>query len=283
MGYPLGIDISVVLNPLATLKAKVPRDFDDIGILDAQYCPIPLKYAKVHGVKSEYIDEIRQKLPNDNGSLLMVSKILEKRSPDTPSLQVGDVIIKLNGSLIKRIEQMACFYNQKSVEVTIVRDQEEMTLEIPTTTLSKHTTRKVVCWAGFFLQEPTPSMQQKSTTVPSQVFSFCKIIGSPCSDKTDEYNHYIIEIDHTPVKTLDDVVAIARRLKSSDAQSFNADVASNKTFSSGRMPGRDVKVRIVNMNGQEIVMSLRTNDHYFPAWQAVRGPAIEDTWKVEEL
>ncbi|KAJ2236469.1 hypothetical protein IWW45_001771 [Coemansia sp. RSA 485] len=141
----------------------------------------------------------------------------------------------------------------------------------------------MVFWAGLFMQEPTPSVQERSATIPSQVFVFSELYGSPVFRKTDRYNYYITEIDHTPVKTLDDVLKVIQGLASSEIKSFNTDVASNKQFSSGKLPGCDVKVRAVTMYDQEIVLSLRTNDHYFPAWQAIRGPATEDTWKVNEL
>ncbi|KAJ2698276.1 hypothetical protein FB645_005682 [Coemansia sp. IMI 203386] len=229
-GSYIGIDISAISRPLAMLTAKIPQEINTIGILDVQFDSITLKQAKFFGVDTKYIDEIRQSSPTSSQNVFVVSKILQKRGRDKPSLQIGDVIIKLNGK-----------------------------------------------------REPTPSVQERSATIPSQVFVFSELYGSPVFRKTDCYNYYITEIDHTPVKTLDDVLKVVQGLASSEIKSFNTDVASNKQFSSGKLPGCDVKVRAVTMYDQEIVLSLRTNDHYFPAWQAIRGPATEDTWKVNEL
>ncbi|KAJ2605809.1 hypothetical protein H4R99_000813 [Coemansia sp. RSA 1722] len=229
-GSYIGIDISAISRPLAMLTAKIPQEINTIGILDVQFDSITLKQAKVFGVDTKHIDEIRQSSPTSSQNVFVVSKILQKRGRDKPSLQIGDMIIKLNGK-----------------------------------------------------REPTPSVQERSATIPSQVFVFSELYGSPVFRKTDRYNYYITEIDHTPVKTLDDVLKVIQGLASSEIKSFNTDVASNKQFSSGKLPGCDVKVRAVTMYDQEIVLSLRTNDHYFPAWQAIRGPATEDTWKVNEL
>ncbi|KAJ1822453.1 hypothetical protein LPJ56_000776 [Coemansia sp. RSA 2599] len=133
------------------------------------------------------------------------------------------------------------------------------------------------------MQEPGLSVQQSSASVPSQVFSYYELDGSPADRVTPFTSYYIAEINSTAVKTLNDVVRIAKQLKSKNAEEFNAMVASNKQFSSGEMPGCDVKVRIMSNNGVEKVISIRTNDHYFPSWQLIRGPAIEDKWRMEML
>ncbi|KAJ2530726.1 hypothetical protein IWW43_004176 [Coemansia sp. RSA 1935] len=52
---------------------------------------------------------------------------------------------------------------------------------------------------------------------------------------------------------------------------------------SGIIPGRDVVIRIVMLNGEDVLKSFRTNDQYFPAWQLRRGPRIDDNWVLEEF
>ncbi|KAJ2704652.1 hypothetical protein FB645_003084 [Coemansia sp. IMI 203386] len=107
--------------------------------------------------------------------------------------------------------------------------------------------------------------------------------GSPAVPETAYIKYYVTEINKTPVNTLDDVVRVVKQLKSPGLSGFNQAVANNQCLASGAMPGCDVKVRTVAFNGSESLATIRTNDQYFPAWQAIRGPSLDNTWKIEFL
>ncbi|KAJ2598567.1 hypothetical protein GGF39_002604 [Coemansia sp. RSA 1721] len=109
------------------------------------------------------------------------------------------------------------------------------------------------------------------------------INGSPAVPETAYIKYYVTEINRTPVNTLDDVVRVVKQLKSPGLRDFNQAVANNQHLASGAMPGYDVKIRTVSFTGSESLATIRTNDHYFPAWQASRGPSLDDTWKIEFL
>ncbi|KAJ2781254.1 hypothetical protein GGI15_003270 [Coemansia interrupta] len=278
------LDISIITRTLKTLVASEPRDFDDIGVLDVEYKVISPLEAKALGVNQQYIEQkINSNGSSNNRSIYAVKRILQKKDDSVASLQVGDVILKIGDKAVTHLSQLLCFYNQSSVELTIVRNQQEIKLTIPLAILPKTSTRRVINWAGIYMQEPWLPIYQKSANVPSKVFSFVENNGSPVYRETVTNKYYIVEIDNTPIETLDDVVAVAKRIKSKDLEEFNKKVASNEQFTSGIIPGRYVKVRIVSLNKEETVMTLLTNDQYFPAWEAVRGPDVNDKWSVKYL
>ncbi|KAJ2857963.1 hypothetical protein J3B02_000620 [Coemansia erecta] len=278
-----GLDISVITQTIETLTSGKLENFEKLSVLNVTFSKYNLPEAKVFGISDRHFNALYQCLPKGSQNVFVVQNILQKMTNDIPSLHVGDLVLRINGRFVLRLDQLSSFYDQKTVELTVIRDQKEITFITPTMLLPTRNTRRVVCWAGIIMQEPWLPIQQRSASVPSQVFSFIESAGSPAARATPFISYYITEINNTAVKTLDDVARIAKQLKSKDADAFNARVANNEHFISGEMPGCDVKVRVVSISGEERVISIRTNDHYFPAWQLVRGPSIEDKWKMEIL
>ncbi|KAJ2854716.1 hypothetical protein GGI22_004400 [Coemansia erecta] len=86
--------------------------------------------------------------------------------------------------------------------------------------------------------------------------------GTPIHDKVGDYDGSASELDDQPTKMLEDIVDVARRLKSKGIGVFNARVASQELFRSGKMPGCE-----------DNVYSVWTNDHYCPAWQIIHDSA----------
>ncbi|KAJ2213722.1 hypothetical protein IW140_003664 [Coemansia sp. RSA 1813] len=279
----VGLDVSLVRSALAALQL----DRSDVGsahILDAEFAPVTLDTAHVFGAGNAHIKEVLRTTSAHERQMFKVDKTLHKREQTgSDSLEVGDVVLTIDGQLATRIGELACIYGRSSVALTVVRDMKEIPLAIETVPLSGISTRRVVCWAGMVMQEPHEAALEKANRVPSKVFMFRAVGGSPVYSKGHEWNVFITEIDDQPIKTLDDMVEVARRLKSSDAETFNTRVASNEAFSSGKMPGCDAKIHSVTLAGEDNVYSIRTNDHYFPAWQIRRGPLADDDWLWEAL
>ncbi|KAJ2229304.1 hypothetical protein IWW45_006251 [Coemansia sp. RSA 485] len=277
----LGFDISLLESTYKSLIADSPCAINDIGVLDVEYKAISLEGAMALGVDERHINDIWIDSSDDKKSLFAVKTILQKREDDVESLEVGDVILNIDGQRVKHIDELAGFADRSSVELTIVRDMQEMVVSLPTTKIGHDITRQVVFWAGFYLQEPWRIIKQKTYKIHSQVFSFCSRTASPGNREAQIFQFYITEINDTPIQTMDDLVSVVKQLSSPDAEPFNKAVASNNDSSSGVLPGRDVKIRMVRPNGKDHVITVHTNDHYMPAWRAIRGPEISDEWKME--
>ncbi|KAJ2703065.1 hypothetical protein FB645_004057 [Coemansia sp. IMI 203386] len=277
----LGFDISLLESTCKSLIADSTCAINDIGVLDVEYKAISLEGAIALGVDERHINDIWIDSSDDKKSLFAVKTILQKREDGIESLEVGDVILKIDGQRVKHIDELAGFADRSSVELTIVRDMQEMVVSLPTTKIGHDITRQVVFWVGFYLQEPWRIIKQKTDKIHSQVFSFCSRTGSPGNREAQIFQFYITEINDTPIQTMDDLVSVVKQLSSPDAEPFNKAVASNNDSSSGVLPGRDVKIRMVRPNGKDHVITVHTNDHYMPAWRAIRGPEISDEWKME--
>ncbi|KAJ2450972.1 hypothetical protein EV183_003932 [Coemansia sp. RSA 2336] len=279
-GKAVGIDMSLIRPSLTQLQSSenIPAA---VRVLDVEFEHQSLMKARALGVSGSYIQRLKRLSPADQ-SILSVNRTLRVRSPETPSLDVGDIVLQVNNRHVKHIDEVACF-DCKEVELLIVRKGQEMTVTIPTAPLCDPNIRKVVCWAGVYLQEPFHTVLHQSVHLASNVYMFMFDSGTPALAESYHDNIFIVEMGEHAISTLDDVVKAAKLFKNPKQVEFNADVAANKDFKSGTVPGRDVKIRAVLINGDEVVKSIRTNDHYYPAWQLTRGPRIDDNWVYKEL
>ncbi|KAJ2798778.1 hypothetical protein H4R20_004697 [Coemansia guatemalensis] len=277
----VGLDISLVLPTLEQLQTNdIVPDF--VRVLDVEFSHQSLATAKALGVSESHVQSIIQSAPTVR-NVLKVCKILRIRPADTVSLEVGDVVLSVNGHTVNHIDNLACFYNCDSVELTIIRRREVLTLTVPTLPIRSFNTRRIIHWAGMFLQEPYQTVLQQAMRPASQVYNFMFISGGPIVVESYNSNMFICEIGEHSIQTLDDVAEAARNLKSKKLAEFNKQVANGLPLHSGEMPGCDVRIHVVLLNGEDVVRSIRTNDQYFPAWQLSRGPRIDDNWVWEEL
>ncbi|KAJ2849728.1 hypothetical protein IWW36_002420 [Coemansia brasiliensis] len=273
--YRVGLDISLVIPTLNHLRTSdyVPKP---VRVLNAQFGLEDIYTIHALGVRKSHIDNLMAVASSTKG-FYKVDRELRVHPTDMPSLRVGDIVLQVNGHYVKGIVDLASF-DTNEVELCIVRNGKEVTLTIPTAPLCDANIRKIVCWAGMYLQEPFHSVNYYATSLASNAYNFINSPGAPSLEETYHDNMFVVEIGEHAINTLDDVVKAAKLLKDPKQIEFNAAVAENKEFKSGTIPGRDVKIRTVLINGDEIVKSIRTNDHYYPAWQLVRGPRIDDKW-----
>ncbi|KAJ2388563.1 hypothetical protein GGI23_006028 [Coemansia sp. RSA 2559] len=158
------------------------------------------------------------------------------------SLEVGDIVFKVDGQLA------TCIVEIDSAALTVLRNMNEIARTIKALPLSGTGAHPIA--------RPTNRMA-------SGVNAFTLGVGrgTPIHDKVGDYDGSASELDDQPTKMLEDIVDVARRLKSKGIGVFNARVASQELFRSGKMPGCE-----------DNVYSVWTNDHYCPAWQIIHAP-----------
>ncbi|KAJ1733437.1 hypothetical protein LPJ61_001561 [Coemansia biformis] len=277
----IGLDISLVLPIMRQLQTSDTAP-DGVRILDVEFGYLSFSKASAFGITSAHVNAMTQESPNAR-SMLKVTKVLRVRPAGEASLEIGDIILSVDGNVVSRMDDVSCFYGRDSVDLSIVRRGEEVGLTVRTSPLVGSNTRRVIFWAGSYLQEPYPQVLQQASHVASRVHSFMFDKGGPTVRESTLVDMFVTDIGDTPIQTLDDVVMVAKQLKSTALEEFNNFIANNGPYISGKMPGCDVTVRVVRINGEKVVRSIQTNDHYYPAWQLTRGPHIDDTWVFELL
>ncbi|KAJ2647091.1 hypothetical protein IWW40_004947 [Coemansia sp. RSA 1250] len=275
----VGLDIALVIPTLDHLRTSdyTPKP---ARVLDVQFTLEDAYTAHALGVSKQHIADLMAM--STKNQFYKVERELSIHTTGAHSLVVGDIVLQVNGHYVQGIVDLASF-DTDEIELRIVRNGKELTIAVPTAPLCEANIRNVVCWAGMILQEPFHSVNHNAVSLASNAYNFIHDNGAPSVAESYHDNMFVVEIGGHAISTLDDVVQVARLLKDPKQAEFNAEVAANKEFKSGTIPGRDVKIRAVLINGDEIVKSIRTNDHYYPAWQLTRGPRIDDNWSFKEI
>ncbi|KAJ1931507.1 hypothetical protein FBU59_006687, partial [Linderina macrospora] len=94
---------------------------------------------------------------------------------------------------------------------------------------------------------------------------------------------FITEVNDEKVRTMDDLVQLIRKLKVDNSEFNTAVAAGNLGRRITTVPGRDVKLRLVNLKGKVSVHKFRTDGHYSLAWQMVRGNGTDTKWRWEAI
>ncbi|KAJ2780707.1 hypothetical protein GGI18_003794, partial [Coemansia linderi] len=275
----VGLD-TLLIRPALDSLCVSDTSPDVVHVLDVEFKQLTLETAKVLGVSGSHIRELALASPVQR-CVFMVSSILRKRQPEITSLEVGDVVLKVGDKRAWHIDDLACLRDKDDAELTIVRNGQEITLTVPMTSFADTQTRRVIYWAGMFIQEPHWTALELTSCSGLEVFCAVVVGGSPVEHELYSGNFFITEIDGRPILTLDDVANVARDTKSPDVESFNNSVASGLRQRGGKIPGRFVKVSVITLTGETKVVSLHTHDLYHPAWQIQRGPLVSDEWVWE--
>ncbi|KAJ2367931.1 hypothetical protein H4S01_001875 [Coemansia sp. RSA 2610] len=277
----VGLDIALVLPALAQLRREDTTPAA-VRVLDVEFVRQPIATARALGVSLPRLQQIMRTDPRAC-SMLRVRRILRVRTPDTLSLEVGDIVLEVNGRDVLHIDDVASF-TSKAVRLTIVRQGRQLELDMPTTPFCGANTRRIIYWAGMYLQQPYYTVLAQATRLASDVYMFAHFNGAPIEATAYQGNTFINEIAEHPITTLDDVVRVIQLVKDQGALAeFNRRVGEDHPLRSGTMPGRDVTIRTVLLNGDDAVKSVRTNDLYFGPWQLTRGSRIDDHWTWEQL
>ncbi|KAJ1806377.1 hypothetical protein LPJ77_003660 [Coemansia sp. RSA 2523] len=276
----VGLDIGLILPALSQLRASdiVPNS---VRVLDVEFSRLSLATARAFGVSAHRLQDILHSAPEAR-SIFKVCRILHIRPTDMVSLEIGDIVLQVDRRNVEHIDDIACF-DCDLVQLTIIRQGRELDLSIPTTPFRGANTNHIVYWAGMYFQQPYHTVLQQATRPVSNVYVFTFTDGSPIAMESFHRRMFVSEISKHTIHTLDDVVRVAKLVRDPNLVEFNKRVASNEKMISGIIPGRDVVIRIVKLNGEDVLKSFRTNDQYFPAWQLRRGPRIDDNWVLEEF
>ncbi|KAI8325679.1 trypsin-like serine protease [Martensiomyces pterosporus] len=268
-----GLDVSL-LQP--TIEALRSGRHPDIRSLDIELWTVKLAAARTLGLSAERIRQVEQS-HKDNPKLLYVLGLLTSESPAAKLLRTGDIILEKNGRLVHDVRDVGVIYDEKVVDLVVLREGKEITLHVPTTNLEGMETRRVVHWSGALVQQPYRAVQEQIRQLPSSVYVSCTLYGSPANCYGLRPGMWITEIENRKVKTIDEFIDILKELNLDRPLYAGEDesIGSLEDMKSGRY----VRITVVNRNEVTRVLSLRLDNHYWPPWQLVRDPGTASGWK----
>ena len=168
------------------------------------------------------------------------------------------MILAVDGELVSTFRELERAVSGPEVSVTIWRNGEEKTLDIPTVALDGEGISRAVAWAGTLLQDPHRPMAAQRGIEPTGVYIAFFSYGSPATRYGLWAGRRIVAVDGTETPDLQSFVDVIR----------------------GKQDRASVRVRTVTWNGAVEVITLKLDNQYWPAYE-IRH--TEDGWVRESI
>eukprot|EP01117_Protostelium_nocturnum_P007589 TRINITY_DN2719_c0_g1_i1.p1 TRINITY_DN2719_c0_g1~~TRINITY_DN2719_c0_g1_i1.p1 ORF type:complete len:1013 (+),score=348.65 TRINITY_DN2719_c0_g1_i1:181-3219(+) len=231
-GLPLYL-IEEIVKPLQ--RNEIPQ----LRSLEIELWPIALSKARDLGLSEKWITEIETKYVRRH--ILCIRRISAKTDAFS-KLKTGDVLIAINGIVITSFREVEIATKDAlSVQLTILRNQEELTLEVNTTLLTGIGTDKVLCWSGAILQNTHRAVAQLGFLYEG-VYCSRWFYGSPAHQFGLRAVHWIVEVNGIPTPNLDSFVRVVRN-------------AGDDSF---------LRLKIMGQQDKVSVLTIKTDLHYWP-------------------
>ncbi|KAJ2719213.1 hypothetical protein GGI07_005352 [Coemansia sp. Benny D115] len=263
----LGLEIAVLRVTVDSLRAtgNVPV----MRSLDVDLWSMRPAAARAMGLSAERIAQAEQ--GTHAPQLLYVAGLLAAETPAGRLLRTGDVLLECDGRVVNDVRDLAVV-SQETVDLVVLRDAQELKLQVPTTALDSMETKRVIHWAGALIQQPYRAVLEQISRLPSSVYIACTLYGSPANCYGLRPGMWVTEIDGRPVEDIDGFLRTLAELGLQQPPS--ADDA---------LDARYVRITVVNKNMASRVLSLRLDNHYWPPWQLVHDLKGECGWSLRSL
>ncbi|MBA3547042.1 MAG: hypothetical protein H0T76_11210, partial [Nannocystis sp.] len=247
-----GIPVELLTDIVAAVQAGQDPVFWDLGV---EFGLVSLAEARNHGLSTaaaarlEAHDPVRRQV-------LMV----QRSSPAGPGWRPGDLLLAAAPMLssgtgmptpmttIREVERAAA---AGQLQVTVLRDGEELGLVVTATPRRGSGTERLVHWAGALLQPPHHAAQIQRNLAPEGVYISLYWYGSPASRSRLRAARRIVAVDGKPT---------------ADLEAFLAAVA-------GKPSRASVRLKTVDLDDKVELITLRLDLDYFPTYELRLTPA----------
>ena len=172
------------------------------------------------------------------------------------NLQVGDILIEINGAPVIRVTDLHVLTQVESAEVLVSRKGEEVLVNLQTHELPSEWTEKILFWAGgvfhrthdAVLEQISPEFAAVSkvedfTDPANALYMGSYFYGSPGSGIPN--TEWILEVNGEKVRSLEDMLKVVEKLKGKD--------------------GEYVRVKTLHRFGTTDISTIRLDSKFWPA------------------
>ncbi|CAK7208512.1 hypothetical protein SBRCBS47491_000117 [Sporothrix bragantina] len=255
--YHLGLATPTLLPVIEQIqRGVVPK----LRMLPVEVRAIQMSQARLMGVSEEWIKKVSVANTAQH-QLFMVTKRTFERTFDKDNgrkgLMEGDILLTLNSRLITRISELDVMYNHEFLDATIVRDCEELQLNLPTVAADDHETDRAVSFCGAVLHRPHHGVRQQISKLFSEVYVSARTRGSPSYQYGLAPTNFITHVNGTPTPDLDAFLAAVKQ------------IPDNTYF----------RLKAVTFDSVPWVATMKKNEHYFPTVEWIKDKAEPCGWR----
>jgi S1-C subfamily serine protease len=276
--YHLGLATPTLLPVIKQIQAGIEPN---LRMLSVEFNAIQMSQARIMGVSEEWI----KKVADDNSShhqLFMVRKRTFERDQDTEAgLKEGDVVLTLNGKIITRVSELDVMYDHDVLDAVIVRDCEEMHIQVPTVSAQNIETDRAVSFCGAVLQRPHLAVRQQISKLHSEVYVSARSRGSPSYQYGLAPTNFVTHVNGVPTSDLEAFVKEVVKIKDNTCESTMPIMPSAPTplTTGGSNKRTDFRLKCMTFDNVPWICTMKKNDHYFPTMEWIKDPAEACGWR----
>jgi S1-C subfamily serine protease len=164
-------------------------------------------------------------------------------------LEVGDLLLSIDGRPVTNSAEVERAAQGERLLLSVLRDGEELALEVATEPLEGRGTDRCLLWAGTLLQNPHRALAEQRGLVPEGVYVSWLWYGSPANRYGLHATRRIVAVNGVEVPDLD---------------AFLKEVAD--------LPDRQpVRLRVLDLEGRAQVITLKLDLRFWPTVEIRRG------------
>ncbi|KAJ2492677.1 hypothetical protein IWW37_001288 [Coemansia sp. RSA 2050] len=222
--------------------------------LKVEIHPIAIVKARQAGLGQGRCDEI-QSAASSRSQLYQIKRV-EALSKAQGVLQELDIVVSINGKLAMALEDFDVQFTNPSLEIVVLRDSQEHTLQVETTE-SKQEVRKVVSWAGALLHAPHKTVLQQTNTVPSSVYCADVAFSSYSYEYGMEKGHWVTHVNDVATPDI-------------DSFEYAVNACQDNEY---------VRVKVISSKARPNVLTIKTCYHYWPTRTLVKDQGAAEGWR----
>ena len=220
--------------------------------LEAEFVYAPLFAARKMGVDEEWITRLEKNNPVRRRALSITRLVAD--TPAAKSLKNGDMVLAIDGNVVTSYRALEKAVQKPEVVVTIWRNGDVQDVSIQTAALSGRGIDRAISWAGALLQDPHRAMAAQRGIATDGVYIAYFSYGSPATRYGLWAGRRVVEVNDTPTPNLQAFIDVAKGIQNRES----------------------VRVKTVTWNGTAEVITLKLDNHYFPAYEIRRD---ENGWR----
>lgn len=191
----------------------------------------------------------------------------------------GDLILTIDGKLCSRASHLDLTF-KRSLSAHVVRDGKEIDVRVETYPLQDLETSRAISFCGALLQRPHLSARQQLSELPSEVYVSCAEPGSPAQQQKLTATTFITHVNNNPIHDLDSFIAATSSISNDTSTHIAWPLAQPLlTVLAG------ILLRTMTLGGRRGAISIRKNDHYYPAqeWSRNHSGEWRHRWGLGKL
>ncbi|KAI1735760.1 Pro-apoptotic serine protease NMA111 [Xylaria scruposa] len=251
--YHLGLATPTLLPVLSQIQQEeVPK----LRMLSMEFRAIAMSQARIMGVSEEWIEKISE-VNKHSHHLFLVSKRTFERGNHPSVLLEGDVILTLNGKMITRVSELDIMYSNEVLDAVIVRESQEMHLQVPTVPADDIETDHAISFCGAILHVPHLAVRQQISKLHSEVYVSARSRGSPAYQYGLAPTNFITHVNGKPTPDLKTFLEAVIK------------IPDNTYF----------RIRAMTFDNVPWVVTMKKNEHYFPMMEWIKDGSEPCGWK----